>query len=499
MGSTPDVGRRDLIKRSAALGLIAVPTMSFLSACASGGGDDDDKVDKGKKRQGEPAGVNRSAPLDVVIFDGGFGTSTPRTPRRIYKKGSPRPRSSSPRPRRSRPAPAALQRGHPAGPGRQLRRRADGHGRPGRQEAARRPHPAAGRAVPRRPEQEGPRHAAPRHRRDGPVRRRSRCGSLYYAYTVYGVWYSKRLWTSSTRSTRRPGTTCSRSARRRRRRASRAGRTRASTRTTCRSRSTPSSPRSAAGSVLDAIDNLEPNAWKNPAVKAAFEAYYELYKKGYILKGTPGLDHIESQTAWNEGKALFIPNGSWVENEAKKTTPKDFKMAVAAPSGLDKSRQDAVRHPLGLRRRAVHRAREGQEPRRAAWSCCASCSARSPRKNFTQQVTSLTAFNGGTEGLTLPPGLAVRAAGAGQGGQERRQPAPPGLVRGAPEGEDRRGRLGEMMAGRITPAEAIKKVQKYADEAAKDDSIKHYKHQTEAHLSTDASPAAAPRGKSGGR
>ena len=42
--------------------------------------------------------------------------------------------------------------------------------------------------------------------------------------------------------------------------------------------------------VLDAIDNLEPNAWKDPAVKAAFEAYYELYKKGYILKGTPGLD-----------------------------------------------------------------------------------------------------------------------------------------------------------------------------------------------------------------
>ena len=37
--------------------------------------------------------------------------------------------------------------------------------------------------------------------------------------------------------------------------------------------------------------------------------------------------------------------------------------------------------------------------------------------------------------------------------------------------------LGEMMAGRLTPAEAIKKIQGFADEAAKDDSIKHYKHQ----------------------
>lgn len=37
--------------------------------------------------------------------------------------------------------------------------------------------------------------------------------------------------------------------------------------------------------------------------------------------------------------------------------------------------------------------------------------------------------------------------------------------------------LGEMMAGRLTPAEAIKKIQAYADAAAKDQSIKHYKHQ----------------------
>ena len=37
--------------------------------------------------------------------------------------------------------------------------------------------------------------------------------------------------------------------------------------------------------------------------------------------------------------------------------------------------------------------------------------------------------------------------------------------------------LGEMMAGRLTPAEAIKKIQDFADEAAKDQSIKHYKHQ----------------------
>ncbi|MFD6127514.1 carbohydrate ABC transporter, N-acetylglucosamine/diacetylchitobiose-binding protein, partial [Streptomyces hydrogenans] len=49
MGSTSaqsnegGLGRRDLIKRSAAVGLISVPAMGFLSACASGGGSDNEK------------------------------------------------------------------------------------------------------------------------------------------------------------------------------------------------------------------------------------------------------------------------------------------------------------------------------------------------------------------------------------------------------------------------------------------------------------------------
>lgn len=63
MGSTsaenhgrPGTGRRDLIKRSAALGLISAPAMGFLSACASsGGGGDEDKAKAGKKTAKNPS------------------------------------------------------------------------------------------------------------------------------------------------------------------------------------------------------------------------------------------------------------------------------------------------------------------------------------------------------------------------------------------------------------------------------------------------------------
>lgn len=100
-------------------------------------------------------------------------------------------------------------------------------------------------------------------------------------------------------------------------------------------------------------------------------------KKGYILKGTPGLDHIQSQTAWTEGKALFIPNGSWVENEAAKTMPADFGLAVSGPTGLDASDKmpfgtiwAAGGEPFIVPAKAANPAE--------AWSSCASCSARPP-------------------------------------------------------------------------------------------------------------------------
>ena len=132
--------------------------------------------------------------------------------------------------------------------------------------------------------------------------------------------------------------------------------------------------------VLDAIDNLEPNAWKDPAVKAAFEAYYELYKKGYILKGTPGLTTSSRRPRGPRARRCSSPTVPGWRTRPQKTTPKDFRMAVAAPSSLDWLGQDAVRHHLGLPAASRSSCRRRRRTPRAAWSCCASCSARSPRR-----------------------------------------------------------------------------------------------------------------------
>lgn len=90
MGSTSEFNRRDLVKRAAALGIIAVPSMGVLSACAGGGDSGDNKVEKGKKSAKNPLAVNDSAGLDVVIFDGGFGDKYAKDAQGEYIKSFPK-------------------------------------------------------------------------------------------------------------------------------------------------------------------------------------------------------------------------------------------------------------------------------------------------------------------------------------------------------------------------------------------------------------------------
>ena len=318
---------------------------------------------------------------------------------------------------------------------------------------------------------------------------------MYYAYTVYGVWYSQKALDEPRRAV--PGD-LGRHARpvRKAKKKGIAGWTYAGKYPYYLPFSLyPFIGKIGGREVLDKIDNLEPNAWKDPAVKAAFEAYYELYKKGYILKGTPGLDHIQSQTAWAKGKALFIPNGSWVENESAKVIPADFQLTVGAPTGLDSSDKmpfgtiwASGGEPFIVPAKAKN-AEGGMEQLRIML-----CEASS--KNFTSSVKSLTAFNGGTDGIELTPGLKSGVAALEKAGEQRRQPAAAGLVRAS----SRRSRsassgLGEMMAGRLTPAEAIKKVAGLRGRGRQ--GPVHQALQAPVRARAHASPAAAPAKRSG--
>ncbi|SCK49010.1 N-acetylglucosamine/diacetylchitobiose ABC transporter substrate-binding protein [Streptomyces sp. WMMB 322] len=465
------VNRRNLIKQAAAAGLIAIPAVGALTSCASGGGENDDKVEKGKKTKDNPLAVNKDAKLEVVIFNGGYGDQYALDNHKLYEKNFGKVDHSKTQKIRTKMQPRMVK-GNPP----------DVINNSGAENMDIASLIAEDQVADLQPLLDAPSLYDPSKKVSETllpgVMEKGRFGSdkvyqLNYSYTVYGVWYSQtnldKLDLEYPKTWDEMLAACAKA-----KKEGVAGWTYAGKYPYYFAFSLyPFIAKIGGEDVLKDIDNLEPNAWKHDAVKKAFEAYHELYAKGYILKGTPGIDHIQSQTQWNKGKALFLPNGSWVENEAKKTTPKDFEMRVAPPSSLDKS--DAMpfetiwaeaSEPFMVPKQAKN-VEGGMEWLRVMLG-------KQSTQNFSKQVSALTSVEGAADGLDLQPGLAsaqktLKAAGENVVGPRLRDwylELDKDKIGGV---------IASMMSGDIEPAEAVKRCQKAADEVAKDDDIKKYK------------------------
>jgi len=80
--------------------------------------------------------------------------------------------------------------------------------------------------------------------------------------------------------------------------------------------------------VIRAIENYEEGAWDNPAVRSVIETFARLGP--YLMDGTVGLDHTQSQADMMLGRSLFIPNGVWFVNEmAEAPREEGFEFAIA--------------------------------------------------------------------------------------------------------------------------------------------------------------------------
>lgn len=81
--------------------------------------------------------------------------------------------------------------------------------------------------------------------------------------------------------------------------------------------------------ALTQIANYEEGSFNNEGVIKALNHLKEIADKGYLLDGTIGMNHTESQTEMMLGKALFIPNGTWMESEMKDAPREDgFEYAM---------------------------------------------------------------------------------------------------------------------------------------------------------------------------
>jgi N-acetylglucosamine transport system substrate-binding protein len=465
--STPEnLSRRLFLQRAAVGTLLATGGSTLLSACASGGSDDSSSDSGGgaEKTAENPFGVKASDPLDVVIFKGGYGDDYAKFHESMYKKKF---------------AESDVKHAGITDITPQLQPRFNGGNPPDViDNSGAKLLPVSTLATSGQLADltalfdAGSVDDANKKVRDTvePIALEAAAvlGDkplvLNYVLTVYGIWYNKKLFAEKGWE---PAKTWSEFL------------------TLCDTiKKAGIAPLAHQGKypyyigqvlldlavkhggkdVINAIDSLEPNAWMHPSIKLAAEALLELKQKGYIMQGTEGLDHIQSQTAWNQGKAAFIPSGSWLENEQKPVAPKDFETTAAYTPLLDGAKLpvDCTEISAGegfiVPEKAKNKA-GGLEYLRLMLS-------KEGAGKFTELTGSPTIVKGAAEGLKLSPGAASSDALIKSGGTNNWTTYFASWY--STMNDPLYSIVGELVAARITADEFQKRAQKLADDTAKD-------------------------------
>jgi N-acetylglucosamine transport system substrate-binding protein len=218
------------------------------------------------------------------------------------------------------------------------------------------------------------------------------------------------------------------------------------------------------------IDNLEPDAWKQEAVFDTLTALRQLYDNGFIMDGTEALSHTESQAAWLEGQAIFIPCGTWLENEMDGLIPEGFEMVVAPSPSLadDVMPFEAIGAWAGEN---FHVSSQGQNVQGGKEWLRLLFSVEGARF-FSEDTKALTVVQGAADGLDL--GTAFESAQTALSNAGDNTIASRYSTWYPPLDTESRDQMGALLTGQITVEEFQERVQEAADAVAADDSIPKY-------------------------
>ncbi|MEV6813947.1 N-acetylglucosamine/diacetylchitobiose ABC transporter substrate-binding protein [Micromonospora sp. NPDC051296] len=215
--------------------------------------------------------------------------------------------------------------------------------------------------------------------------------------------------------------------------------------------------------VID-IDNLKENAWRAEGVLPALEAWEKLVKDKLVLPGK--LDHTQSQQAWLDGKAAFIQVGTWLKNEMAATIPPGFEMKLSdywGVSAADKAPKDVFAgagEGFVVPSKAPNKA-ASKEFLRAVLSKAGSA-------KFAELTKSLASTKGSGDNVQ-DAALATANEVMKNAGQDLISVKLWDFY--ADLDKESQNLSQELMAGRLTAAQFVDKMQAAADKVAKDSSI----------------------------
>jgi N-acetylglucosamine transport system substrate-binding protein len=403
-GNPSDVDRRTLLRRAAAVGVLATPAAGLLSACVGNSSDNEPKQATGQKSADNPLGIDPKAPVEIIIFNGGFGTKYATdidTP--LYNKKWPDSKvvysateqiSTVVQPRINAGTPPDM---------------IDNSGSNLMDMGA---IVKAGQAADLTDLYDAPSWDVPGKKvRDtlvpGAIEPGTYNGKPYamnYAFTVFGLWYNAKLFAKNKWT---PPTTW------------------ADFTALCdKIKAAGLTPFGYAGAnasyymvravmtsaakigteqVLKDIDNLKPGAWKNDAIVKAAQAWGEIGNK-YINKAYLGLKHTEVQLQQDQDKLALYPCGSWLENEQAKDTPPTFEYDVMPLPSVTTSDQLPATAINAAASEMYFATAKGKNPQGGKEYLRAMLS-KEAALGFTKLTKSLTVVAGAAEGLTISPGL----------------------------------------------------------------------------------------------
>lgn len=157
--------------------------------------------------------------------------------------------------------------------------------------------------------------------------------------------------------------------------------------------------------AVKAAQNLEPGAWKSPAMLRAAQMIDELNKKGDFEKGATAMSHTESQMEFLQGKAAMIPCGTWLFSEMKKVMPANAKMEFFLPPVLAEGKGDPTSLLIGIEPWMVPTAGKNKD---AAIEFYKYMTSLSVAKRFVEEKGTLMSIKG-SEQAKLPEVLAKPA------------------------------------------------------------------------------------------
>jgi N-acetylglucosamine transport system substrate-binding protein len=219
------------------------------------------------------------------------------------------------------------------------------------------------------------------------------------------------------------------------------------------------------------IDNLEADAWKQPAVKDVLDALYMLADKGYMAPGWEGLTHTESQGEWLQGKSVFLPCGTWLENEMKGLVPDGFDMTIAPTPSLDGDKMPFEAIMAGAGEGFIVPAKGknvqgGKEWLRLLFSVAGG-------RFFSENTKSLSVVIGSGEGLDLGTAFAsTQAALAAAGTNTFPSSSYSGWYKDLQD--EASSQMGALLQKQISIDDFISSVQDMADQVKDDDSVPKY-------------------------